>query len=65
MVTTHMANVLDTVRSFLDTCPDLDGADIQFGPERHFPDFPGKRFARGMLVTIDGHEYSIEISPVL
>jgi hypothetical protein len=62
--------IIDTVTTFLDTCPDIPEEwgipgelDIQYGEKRALPargaDLPGV----GITVTIGGRTYAVEVRP--
>lgn len=52
--------ILDTVVSFLDTAPELEGSDIEYG-SRVTGEFP---WARMQTVFIDGQQYLFQATKV-
>lgn len=55
---TNADAILATVETFLDTCPDLEDADLEIGQTFDFDATPG---GRRMEVTIDGVLYAVTV----
>ncbi|ADK73421.1 hypothetical protein RDJLphi1_gp20 [Roseobacter phage RDJL Phi 1] len=52
--------ILDTVDNFLDTCPYLEGLDLEVGEPFEFDSVPGGMRSE---VTIDGRLYAVTVEP--
>lgn len=50
--------ILSTIDAFLDTCPSLEGLDIQVGAPFDFDAMPGGRRSE---VTVDGVLYAVTV----
>lgn len=55
---TNANAILATVENFLDTCPDMEDKDLEFGPTFDFDTAPG---GRRLEVTIDGVLYAVTV----